>query len=200
MEGLVQSGKQDRALRRRLGGGDEQAVVAAAVGSGHRGAGPPAQPVGLQPLEPAGAFEVLRDLAIDLNHKVVLLPAKSAVQRNDDFRAGECSRYERPLFLEAGSTRSEGSRCPHGGSHCPRWGNRCPHKGSTVPDEGNDCPYEGSDCLQKGNDCPRLGNEIPHEGNNCPNGGNRCPNEGNGCPRGGNGCPFFGPHWRSGVR
>ena len=77
MDGLVEPGEEDGPLL-RPGGGDEQAMVAAAVRSGDRRPGPAAEPVGLQPFDPGRPLEVLRDLSVQLNRHTYTLLRRAA--------------------------------------------------------------------------------------------------------------------------
>lgn len=65
---LVEPGKEQHTTHRRARGRDQKPVIAASVRSGDCGAGPPAQAVGLQPLQPRSALEICEDGPIDSDH------------------------------------------------------------------------------------------------------------------------------------
>jgi hypothetical protein len=71
-QGLFQFRKQHDAADRRLGGGDEERMIAPAIHAGDRGRGESADAVGLQPLAARAGIEVGTDLGVEADHVLTL--------------------------------------------------------------------------------------------------------------------------------
>ena len=64
---FIQMVDEDDAIHRRIARDQQQRVIAAYIGAGHRAGGKPATPVRLEPFQPERAFKVLTVFRLDIH-------------------------------------------------------------------------------------------------------------------------------------